>query len=258
MIRFLAHFGSYDMFRYVYLFLIVLMMALWNCWWPKEAVLQQWICARNEAGAIHLYSDVIPCLDWGGQNIKSIKLITADIFWGQWGQKSHGWQFGSLKKNWNANWNAKDCRGILIFPSLLQNFILSIISSEFDRGQHRHPGFHQRSPSRRGSLPLVPWSGQLPMVLATRSKSPNSRSFSISASPPRRTGDRPMASYGHLVPDDRSSRNGFVIGPCEPGHDIYIIYPHISIYNYIYTNIFYYCNIYMLIYYLLCIYTNII
>lgn len=28
-----------------------------------EAVLQQWICARNEAGAIHLYSDVIPCLE---------------------------------------------------------------------------------------------------------------------------------------------------------------------------------------------------
>lgn len=32
--------------------------------WTKEEILQQWICARNEAGASHLYSDVIPCLDW--------------------------------------------------------------------------------------------------------------------------------------------------------------------------------------------------
>lgn len=30
---------------------------------PEAEALQQWICARNDAAAIHLYPDVLPCLD---------------------------------------------------------------------------------------------------------------------------------------------------------------------------------------------------
>ena len=30
---------------------------------PEAEALQQWICARNDAAARHLYPDVLPCLD---------------------------------------------------------------------------------------------------------------------------------------------------------------------------------------------------